>query len=396
MKNSQLLISLFCGLSCAKKERKIKNVLVFFLTVLLFGIMSCSAQVQTKSMAPQVQPYPAALTVQTSQQTAPTTQNKPKVAVYVTGGKNANENQALTARITHALVNSGQYSTIERADAFLNQIAREMTTQRSGAIDDRQISKLGQQAGANFVCVGEILEVFGDHQISARIINVESVEVAASGVAEGPLKNISDFAALSNSVVASMLGVAQIAVTPDSSTVAFASQAVSSTPETTAVQATPQAPPVSQSVTPVSGVTTFVDPRDQKIYTIKSIGDYTWFLQDIVYGSDNGKYNWDQACRVCPDGWRLPGSKELGALQNYLSSALPNDVREFNKDFAASSSGSRPKIMVSIGRANWKYWWSATEYNSRNAYRWAVSGGSLNSYDNGKSGTGAVRCVKDD
>jgi TolB-like protein len=148
--------------------------------------------------------------------------------VYVTGGKNAAENRALATRITHGLVNSGQYSAIERADAFLDQVAREMTTQRSGAIDDRQISELGRQAGAQFVCVGEILEVFGDHQVSARIINVVSVEVVASGVAEGALRNINDFAVLSNQVVASMLGVEQSTVTVPPSSSPAQQQAVHS------------------------------------------------------------------------------------------------------------------------------------------------------------------------
>jgi TolB-like protein len=148
--------------------------------------------------------------------------------VYVTGGKNAAENRALATRITHGLVNSGQYSAIERADAFLDQVAREMTTQRSGAIDDRQISELGRQAGAQFVCVGEILEVFGDHQVSARIINVVSVEVVASGVAEGALRNINDFAVLSNQVVASMLGVEQSTVTVPPSSRPTQQQAVHS------------------------------------------------------------------------------------------------------------------------------------------------------------------------
>jgi hypothetical protein len=142
----------------------------------------------------------------------------PKVAVYVTGGKTVNENKALSARITHALVNSGKYNTIERSDAFLDQVAKEITTQRSGTIDDRQISKLGQQAGADFVCIGEILEAFGAHQISARIVNVASVEVTASGLASGQLKTMGDFATLSNQVVASLLGITQTA-TPASGVV---------------------------------------------------------------------------------------------------------------------------------------------------------------------------------
>ncbi|MCL2689858.1 MAG: hypothetical protein FWE57_08450 [Chitinispirillia bacterium] len=112
----------------------------------------------------------------------------------------------MSARITHALVGSGQYRTIERSDAFLDQVAKEMITQRSGAIDDRQISELGRRAGADFVCIGEIVEAFGAHQISARIVNVVTVEVIASGLASGPLRTMEDLATLSNQVVTSLLG----------------------------------------------------------------------------------------------------------------------------------------------------------------------------------------------
>jgi TolB-like protein len=70
-------------------------------------------------------------------------------------------------------VSSGRYNTIERSDAFLDQVAKEMITQRSGAVDDNQISELGRQAGADFVCIGEMLEAFGEWQISARIVNGE-------------------------------------------------------------------------------------------------------------------------------------------------------------------------------------------------------------------------------
>jgi TolB-like protein len=222
-----------------------KKTVVFLVIILLTGMNFC-ASTQTGGVAPQAvqasppvqaqqpqtAPQPAYQTAGGGQQTDIPTMHpqqvqqpqtvqpvlaKPKVAVYVTGGKNANENKALAARITHGLVNSGRYSAIERADAFLDQVAREMVTQRSGAIDDKQISELGRQAGASFVCVGEILEVFGDHQISARIINVTTVEVVASGVAEGALRNINDFATLSNAVVASMLGVAPVTVTTPAS-----------------------------------------------------------------------------------------------------------------------------------------------------------------------------------
>jgi len=106
-------------------------------------------------------------------------QEKPRIAVYVTGGKNASENNALAARIMDAFINSGRYRTIERADVFLNMVAIEHTTQRSGAIDDSQIVSLGRQAGAQFVCIAEIQPVFGAYQIVARIVNVETVDAIA-------------------------------------------------------------------------------------------------------------------------------------------------------------------------------------------------------------------------
>lgn|GEM_PF-3541835 len=177
------------------------------------------------------------------QQQTSVVKGKPKVAVYVTGGKTPAENQALSARITHGLVNSGRYSTIERADAFLDQVTKEMTTQRSGSIDDRQISKLGQQAGAKFVCVGEILEVFGAHQISARIIDVESVEVIASGLASGQLRTMAEFATLSDHVVSSLLGIISNTGT-DTRVSASAAPVTPSMPS--AAQNTP-APPIDLS-----------------------------------------------------------------------------------------------------------------------------------------------------
>jgi hypothetical protein len=65
---------------------------------------------------------------------AQTPASKPKVAVYVTGGKSPSENKVLGAKLTNILVNSGQYLTIERSDAFLNQVRSRtgQTAQRGG------------------------------------------------------------------------------------------------------------------------------------------------------------------------------------------------------------------------------------------------------------------------
>jgi len=144
-----------------------KKAVICFLMVTLAGMNSCAGAAQpssqnrsaTPSAAQASQPSTAPAQRQAAQPTAqpqpvqlaqagqPKAQpqaaaSKPKVAVYVTGGKNASENKALAARMTHGLVNSGRYSAIERTDAFLDQVAKEMVTQRSGAIDDKQTNRL--------------------------------------------------------------------------------------------------------------------------------------------------------------------------------------------------------------------------------------------------------------
>jgi hypothetical protein len=117
---------------------------------------------------------------------------KPNIAVYVTGDAPGNEKKALGTHIFAALVNSGRYNGIERTDDFISAIDKEQATQRSGAIDDRQISKIGIQYGVKFVCIADITPALGAFQVSARIVNVETAEVALIGQATSPLITIED------------------------------------------------------------------------------------------------------------------------------------------------------------------------------------------------------------
>ena len=258
-------------------------------------------------------------------------QGKPKIAVYVTGGKDVNEDQALASRITNALLASRQYNAIERSETFLDQISKELVAQRSGSVDDRQISKIGQQSGANFVCIGEILQVLDGHQLSARIMNVESAEVIGSGVAAGSMKTVDDLAALSDKLVEALLA----------------------------------------NVGSIVGVNTFIDPRDNSRYRIRHIGNQTWLVQDLSY--QQVKYTWRDAGTVCPNGWRLPGNADWQLLK---TTASVQDMKEF----ARLSSG---------------LWWSATGHRRTTAYAWGVSGGLFINDDLARSSAFAVRCVQD-
>jgi len=132
----------------------------------------------------------------------------PKIAVYVTGTVPEGEKNALGTRMLASLVNSGRYQGIERSGAFLAEIMREQQTQRSGAVDDNQISQLGKQFGVKYVCIAAITPAFGSYQVSARIVDVETAAVVFIGEATSPLKTMRELTYVADKVVSIMFGEA--------------------------------------------------------------------------------------------------------------------------------------------------------------------------------------------
>jgi hypothetical protein len=106
-----------------------------------------------------------------------------------------------------ALVNSGRYMGIERSAAFLAEIEREQVTQRSGAIDDNQISAIGRQFGVKYVCIADITPAFGTFQVSARIVNVETAAVVFIGDDHSTLETMDELNRVSTEVVRRMFGI---------------------------------------------------------------------------------------------------------------------------------------------------------------------------------------------
>jgi hypothetical protein len=106
---------------------------------------------------------------------------KPKVAVYVTCDE---ESAGLSAfvgdYIVDAIVRSEKYTAIERTYDFLNALASEQEYQRTGAVDDSKISKLGKQFGVALVCVVKVGSLNDDKYLSARVIDVETATVTKS------------------------------------------------------------------------------------------------------------------------------------------------------------------------------------------------------------------------
>ena len=103
-----------------------------------------------------------------------------KVAVYVTGADGEGINEFIGAYLVDAIVNRSDYQAVERTADFIRELNKEQEYQRTGAVDDGQISQLGQQFGVQLVCVAKVAKV-GDRQfVSARLIDVETATVKKS------------------------------------------------------------------------------------------------------------------------------------------------------------------------------------------------------------------------
>jgi len=157
-------------------------------------------------LPPLPPPPPPVPTAQPAPASAALYAGPPNIAVYVTGGASDDEKSALGTRILASLVNSGRYRGIERSNTFLAEIDREMEKQMSGAIDDNQISKVGKQFGVKFICIVDITPAYESFQVSARIVNVETAEVAYIGEAFCPRKTALYITWVSEQVVRKMFG----------------------------------------------------------------------------------------------------------------------------------------------------------------------------------------------
>jgi len=155
---------------------------------------------------------------------------KPKVAIYVSEYSNYSEEEknALMSATMSALVNSGRFNVVERSSI----IEEELKKQASGEVDDDQLTAFGRQLGAQLVCVSDIIHLYDKsepvynydkngnryidhynhykiHQISARLIDVETAEILGFGLGTGDISSGSHMTVAISSMVTKMLGTLQ-------------------------------------------------------------------------------------------------------------------------------------------------------------------------------------------
>lgn len=122
-----------------------------------------------------------------------------KVAVYVTG-QQTGINKVLGDQLVAAFAKSGKYIAIERTASFLAELGKEQNYQRTGAVDDNELSRLGKQFGVQLVCVADVSDVFGEKYVSTRLIDVESAEVVNTSNATSKLESMQELLSVTDKI----------------------------------------------------------------------------------------------------------------------------------------------------------------------------------------------------
>jgi uncharacterized protein (TIGR02145 family) len=173
----------------------------------------------------------------------------------------------------------------------------------------------------------------------------------------------------------------------------------------------------------------FKDNRDGQTYNWVKIGTQIWMAENLNYheewvGPTRGNrcynnidancdkygrlYEWDDAIRVCPDGWHLPTKPEWDLLINFVGSNPGKKLKSASSDWRDSVGtdeygfGGLPGgiLRSDFERLNVNgYWWTATEDRTDWAYSKDMSSGNgvglgYNGDNTTKTNHISVRCVE--
>ncbi len=173
----------------------------------------------------------------------------------------------------------------------------------------------------------------------------------------------------------------------------------------------------------------FTDPRDGQTYDIITIGNQTWFAENLRFNITSGcwvyddnesnvntyglLYNKASAAIACPDGWHLPSGTEWNTLVDYLGGPataggslkeagtvhwkVPNVGATNSSYFTALPGGMRTIDGNYISLEESSYFWSSTQSGVFDSYFRRMDydrGTAVYGYLDNETGL-SVRCIRD-
>lgn len=192
-----------------------------------------------------------------------------------------------------------------------------------------------------------------------------------------------------------------------------------------------------------------IDERDGQSYAIAKIGQQTWMMENLNFGSlsknmeatDNGifeksyyqnsdsigkkyggLYTWEEAMNysssqnltngICPQGWHIPSNEEWDILLKYLDKSVNTEQSGWSGNEIASKLTLALKMTDEKGAvyygnsvSNWyfylnriSYFWTSTPFSSASAWSRSITSESPQVYRGpGDIKIGmCIRCIKDD
>lgn len=133
-------------------------------------------------------------------------QEKKTIAVYVAGNEEETVKKVFASKVVSAIIGQGKYMAVERTSSFLEQIGKETSYQGSGAVSESQLSKIGQQFGASYVCAIDISILYGERFISAKFINTETAIVEVNEDISGNWNDLKGLESVAKGLAVKLVG----------------------------------------------------------------------------------------------------------------------------------------------------------------------------------------------
>jgi len=214
---------------------------------------------------------------------------------------------AVRELISSTFVNTGKYNIVERS--LLQQIMKEQAFSNTDVVDDSQATQLGKLAGANKVVLSIITQVGERNMLSIKIIDVKTATIDQQKTKMVTSNDLLDVVEL---LTREVMGE-QVSYQPTQSAQKQDKQKKSFSVKSLIPQKKgekePKQPKATKEKSATATTPAAVTPMQQSSgASIMSCG------LEIMATDLPGKFKWNEARQMCPQGWRLPTSQELECL----------------------------------------------------------------------------------